>query len=165
MDNIGWNVSTNQPNDANVANDFNWFAIGNNTEAAPSVGQSSTTVGAPSTAHFMLKAFSTGGTTQQVNITLAGTGSGTVTDNNGFTCSSGTCSHFYANGTVVTLTASSPNSTFAGWAGDGDAAGCGGTGSCMFTVSQSSNITATFNSQAPLIYAPAAHVFARLEHR
>jgi len=56
VDNIGWSNATNQPLDPNVANDYNWFALGNNVLTAPPLEASTFTATAPSTAHFMLKA-------------------------------------------------------------------------------------------------------------
>jgi hypothetical protein len=57
VDNIGWSNATNQPLDRNIAQDYNWFAVGNHALAPPRRGADSITVSAPGTAHFMLKAF------------------------------------------------------------------------------------------------------------
>jgi uncharacterized repeat protein (TIGR02543 family) len=80
--------------------------------------------------------------TNQLTVNMAGTGSGTVTsDPTGISCSSGTCSHSFDYGTLVTLSASvSTGSTFTGWDGEG----CSGTGTCQVTMSAARSVTATF---------------------
>jgi Divergent InlB B-repeat domain/NHL repeat len=78
-----------------------------------------------------------------LNVTDAGTGSGTVSSSpSGILCPS-TCTANFTSGSKVTLT-ETPNSgsTFAGWSGGG----CSGTGSCVVTMSTVENVTATFNS-------------------
>ncbi len=81
-------------------------------------------------------------TAARLSVSPAGTGSGTLTSSpSGIACPE-TCSHAYATGTQVTLTATSaPGSTFAGWSGGG----CSGTGGCQVTMSSDSNVTATFS--------------------
>jgi secreted trypsin-like serine protease len=83
-------------------------------------------------------------TTFALNLSIGGTGSGSVNlDPPDVNCTSG-CSQMYASGTSVTLTASAgSNSTFAGWSG-----ACSGTTPCTVTMSQARNVTATFNSNA-----------------
>jgi hypothetical protein len=80
-------------------------------------------------------------------VTLAGSGSGTVTSSPaGISCGAD-CSEPFAPGTSVTLTATpAGGSTFAGWSGGG----CGGTGACTVTVSGSLTVTATFNGAGNL---------------
>ncbi|HME45283.1 MAG TPA: C1 family peptidase [Syntrophorhabdales bacterium] len=76
-----------------------------------------------------------------LSVSKAGTGSGTVTSYpDGINCGS-TCSASYANGTLVTLTAT-PDAlmTFAGWSG-----ACSGTGTCTVTMDTAKSVTATFN--------------------
>jgi uncharacterized repeat protein (TIGR03803 family) len=75
-----------------------------------------------------------------LTVSLAGTGSGSVTSSPaGITCPS-TCSAAFSNGTVVTLTATAAaGSTFAGWSG-----ACSGTGTCAVTISAAKAVTATF---------------------
>lgn len=71
-----------------------------------------------------------------------GTGTGTVTSSpSGLNCGS-TCSVAFAEGTTVTLTATSdPGSRFLGWFGDG----CSGTGTCTVTMAADQTVTATFD--------------------
>jgi hypothetical protein len=75
-----------------------------------------------------------------LTVSKAGLGTGTVTsDFAGINCGA-TCSANFADGTVVTLTAATASgSAFSGWSGD-----CSGTGSCIVTMSQARNVTATF---------------------
>ncbi len=76
-----------------------------------------------------------------MTVTLAGTGSGTVTSSpSGINCP-GTCSASFNSGAAVVLTASAASgSTFAGWSG-----ACSGTGTCSVTMSAAKSVTATFN--------------------
>jgi hypothetical protein len=76
-----------------------------------------------------------------LTVVKAGTGSGTVTSSPaGISCGS-TCTHKFAAGTVVTLSASAaPGSTFAGWSG-----ACSGTGDCVVTVSAAKSVSAQFS--------------------
>jgi len=71
-----------------------------------------------------------------------GTGTGTVSSSPvGISCG-GDCSEAYAEGTVVTLTATpSGGSVFAGWVGGG----CSGIGTCVVTMNSDLTVTATFN--------------------
>ena len=77
-------------------------------------------------------------------VTLAGTGTGTVTDNlDQLSCNAGTCSGSYTSGTSVILTASAGgNSIFAGWGG-----ACSSTGviaQCTVTMNSAQNVSAAF---------------------
>jgi YVTN family beta-propeller protein len=82
-----------------------------------------------------------------LNVTLIGTGTGSVTDNLGsINCVntagviSGTCSANYPAGTVVNLTASATQpSTFGGYLG-----ACTGTGACSVTMNSAQSVTASF---------------------
>jgi hypothetical protein len=78
-----------------------------------------------------------------LTVSLAGSGSGTVTSSPaGIDCGS-TCSHSYSEGTPVTLTATpASGSAFAGWS----SGGCSGTGTCTETMSANKSVTATFTS-------------------
>jgi List-Bact-rpt repeat protein/fibronectin type III domain protein len=79
--------------------------------------------------------------TSSLSVTMAGSGQGNVTG--GVSCSSGTCSGTFPQGTSVTLTAAPKSgSTFSGWGG-----ACTGTGSCVVVLSTSSaSVSATFAS-------------------
>jgi photosystem II stability/assembly factor-like uncharacterized protein len=73
-------------------------------------------------------------------VARAGTGTGTVSSTPaGISCGA-TCSHAFADGTVVSLTpAPATGSVFAGWSG-----ACSGTGACSVTMTQDAAVTATF---------------------
>jgi hypothetical protein len=77
---------------------------------------------------------------QTLSVTRSGTGTGTVTSSPvGISCGS-TCSHAFAWGTAVTLTASATTgSKFAGWSG-----ACTGTTTCHVTMSVARSVKATF---------------------
>jgi hypothetical protein len=76
-------------------------------------------------------------------VTVAGPG--TVTSNPaGIACPS-MCSHNYAQGSVITLTAHpGASSTFQGWSG-----ACSGTGACMVPIGSDQEVTATFKGPPP----------------
>ena len=83
------------------------------------------------------------GSSYNLVISNAGTGSGTVTSSPaGINCGSD-CSENYSSGTSVTLTAAADaSSTFAGWSGD-----CSGNQTtCTITMDSSKNVTATFGT-------------------
>ncbi|MES2223579.1 MAG: peptidoglycan-binding protein [Patescibacteria group bacterium] len=81
--------------------------------------------------------------TYALNVILVGDGMITSTPA-GIACGS-TCSHSFASGSIVTLTASPGiGATFLGWTGGG----CSGTGTCMVTMSTITTVTATFLSEA-----------------
>ena len=78
-----------------------------------------------------------------LNVSVAGTGAGTVTSAPaGIDCGS-SCTAEFTAGAEVTLTAlAAPGSTFAGWAG-----ACSGTAStCTVTMSSAQSVTATFST-------------------
>lgn len=82
-------------------------------------------------------------TSAKLSVSLTGTGRGRVTGA-GISCP-GTCSHTYAHGTSVTLSARpASGSSFVGWS---DA--CRGTGNCRVTLSASKSVTATFRRVPP----------------
>lgn len=83
-----------------------------------------------------------------ITVTLAGSGTGTVTSLPGRINCPTTCSFAFNKVNPVTLQAIGTG--FAGWSnGTGSAAGCTGTGNCSFTPGSDSNITATFNVPPP----------------
>ncbi|MHB1094802.1 MAG: InlB B-repeat-containing protein [Gemmatimonadaceae bacterium] len=76
-----------------------------------------------------------------LQVTLAGTGSGTVTSGDNVINCGSSCLDGFSVGSTVTLTATSgANSVFAGWSGGG----CSGTGPCVVLMDQARNVTATF---------------------
>ena len=86
-----------------------------------------------------------GPTTHLLTLTVSGTGSGAVSSTpagiSDCTASGGTCSASFAEGTVVTLTESSPHQDFfAGWSGSG----CAGLSGCAVTMSGDSAVRAVF---------------------
>ena len=95
-----------------------------------------------------------------LTVQRSGTGSGKVTSSPaGISCGS-TCSHRYANGPTVNLTASpASGSSFSGWSGGG----CSGTGSCHVTLGSNKTVTASFTKlisrSLTLSYRNAIHAF------
>ena len=87
-----------------------------------------------------------------LTVSLAGQGSGGVSDGTGGISCQPTCSHGYGIGQVVTLTATPAfGSQFAGWSGGG----CSGTAVCQVIMNADTAVTATFNlsSAAPAVNA------------
>jgi hypothetical protein len=82
-------------------------------------------------------------TTRTLTISLAGTGSGTVTSSPaGIDCGS-QCSAGYGEGTAITLHATAAaGSHFAGWSGGG----CSGSGPCSLTLDGNASVVATFEA-------------------
>jgi len=78
-----------------------------------------------------------------ITVTLAGTGSGTVSPSRAGNSCGANCYSGFASGSSVTLTATpASGSTFTGWSG-----ACSGTGSCVLTVNGSMAVTATFTAR------------------
>jgi uncharacterized protein YjdB len=96
-------------------------------------------------------------TTFPLNVTLIGTGTGSVTDNLGsIDCVNtagkitGTCTANYPVGTVVMLTANpTAPSTFGGWL-----QACSGTGGCSVTMNSAQSVTASFVPPPKMIPVP-----------
>jgi hypothetical protein len=77
-----------------------------------------------------------------LSIVKSGTGSGTVTSDDGKINCGDNCGGDYPNDTFINLTATAaPGSAFIGWSGD-----CTGTGVCPGTMDAAKNVGATFNS-------------------
>jgi uncharacterized repeat protein (TIGR02543 family) len=92
--------------------------------------------------------------THTLNVTKEGTGSGTVTSADNHISCGATCSHNYADGSSITLTATpAGGSTFDGWSGGG----CSGTGTCQISdLTADTTVTATFTQTAPP--PPTTHI-------
>ncbi|HEX4332105.1 MAG TPA: FG-GAP-like repeat-containing protein [Usitatibacter sp.] len=77
-----------------------------------------------------------------LTVAVSGTGTGMVSSDTGDISCGAACAGHYPTGTVVTLTpVADAGSGFAGWTG-----ACTGTGSCIVTLSDAANVTATFNT-------------------
>lgn len=82
---------------------------------------------------------------QTLTVTRAGGGSGTITSSPAGISCPGACSHVYASGTNVTLSAKpAAGSAFGGWSG-----ACTGTTGCTVTMSAARSVTATFRLLPP----------------
>lgn len=82
--------------------------------------------------------FGPGAGTQTLSVSV--TGNGSVTSAPGSIDCPGNCSGNFPTGSQVTLVPTAdPGWTFSGWGGS-----CSGTGSCVVTMSQARNVTATF---------------------
>ena len=80
-------------------------------------------------------------TNYTLTVHLAGTSTGTVTSSPAGISCPGTCTAFFASGTVVKLTAvPAKGAYFAGWSG-----ACKGTSACTLTMNANLTTTATFN--------------------
>jgi peptidoglycan/xylan/chitin deacetylase (PgdA/CDA1 family) len=94
---------------------------------------------------------SSGGGTTKYTLTVAKTGSGTVTSSPaGITCGpAATCAAKFEKGESVTLSAATDTgSTFGGWSGGG----CTGTAAtCVVTVSADTTVTVAFNAIHPTL--------------
>jgi len=77
-----------------------------------------------------------------LGVSPAGTGGGTIASGDGGIDCGTTCSHAYASGTTVTLTATpDAGSRFDGWGG-----ACAGTGSCAVALDQARTVSASFSA-------------------
>jgi 6-phosphogluconolactonase (cycloisomerase 2 family) len=78
-----------------------------------------------------------------LNVSLTGSGSGTVSSAPAGIACPGSCSYAYLRGTQVTLTPTvAAGSAFAGWSGGG----CSGTGDCQVTLGSEAAVTAAFEA-------------------
>ena len=73
-------------------------------------------------------------------LTVTTSGDGVVTSTDGFINCPGTCTHKYLDNTKVTLN----DTPASGWAFTGWGGACSGTGSCQVTMTQNTNVSATF---------------------
>jgi PASTA domain/Divergent InlB B-repeat domain len=90
-------------------------------------------------------------TQKTLTVTKAGGGSGSITSAPGGIDCGATCTHAFAHGATVTLTAQAGSgSTFAGWSG-----ACSGAGTCTLTLVQDRQATATFTANPPPPPPPA----------
>ncbi|MBZ5537885.1 MAG: hypothetical protein LAO31_18170 [Acidobacteriia bacterium] len=119
----------------------NGYRVGNGTitysvAANPDTSDRTADPGYPFNFHITQR-----GLNQSLTLTKAGSGTGTVTSAPpGINCGS-TCSFSFSYNQQVTLTAQAgANSIFTGWSGEG----CTGTGTCLVTMTQARNVTATF---------------------
>ena len=92
---------------------------------------------------------------QQLTVTRAGAGSGTVASApSGINCGS-TCSASFPAGSTVTLTATpAQGSTFGGWSG-----ACTGTAACTVAMSAARAVTATFNRDFGVAVSTGSLIF------
>ncbi len=81
-----------------------------------------------------------GASSQELSVSRAGGGSGTVTSTPAGIACGADCSEFFADGTEVSLAVSpGPGSVFTGWGG-----ACTGTGGCTVTMDQARSVSASF---------------------
>lgn len=87
-----------------------------------------------------------------LTVLKSGAGDGTITSTPaGIDCGLD-CTEVYPDGTVVTLTVTAvTGSTFVGWS-----APCSGSGDCVVTLNQNTEVTATFAANPSAIYLPIA---------
>lgn len=77
-----------------------------------------------------------------LTVSMAGTGSGTVSSSPAGISCAGVCSETYEEDTSITLTATAASgSTFTGWSGGG----CSGTGTCVVNMTTAYTVSATFD--------------------
>ena len=82
--------------------------------------------------------------TRSLSVSLMGDGQGSISSSPaGLSCSNGTCSASFIQGTTITLTPTvQSGNVFKGWNGV-----CSGTSKCALTLSSSQVVTATFGSE------------------
>ena len=87
-----------------------------------------------------------GSNTEEIVVTLIGTGTGTVTSvPPGMTCTGNRCTASFPTGTPVELTGvPGVNSVFTAWSGDG----CSGSGTCDVVLNSNQFVTAQFTKTA-----------------
>ena len=93
--------------------------------------------------------------TSRVIVTLAGSGTGSVSGPDGLDCPDA-CAVEYEPGSLVDLTANAASdSVFAGWSGP-----CEGLGACHLTMDGDKAVTATFSLRPFLEFSAAAYTVA-----
>jgi hypothetical protein len=99
--------------------------------------------------------------TVTLSVVKSGSGSGTVTSSPaGIDCGA-FCSHAFASGTAVMLTATAGSgSRFAGWSGGG----CSGTGTCQVTLTAATSVTATFAKKRDTTRPRVTSVKVKVNH-
>ena len=113
-------------------------------------GTSSCVVALSTSSASVSAAFATSQTVSHLlSVSLTGDGKGSVTSQpSGLTCSEGTCTASFPQGTTVTLTPSTQSgNVFQGWNGV-----CSGTSNCAVTLTSAQSLTAAFaleNSNPP----------------
>ena len=140
-----WNGALAAPTLANIDSDPNLEIVVNTVSA----GVVAYEVPDTPNARILWKTGRDGQTYRQnpdLTVVLTGSGGGVVSsDPAGIGCSFGTCIANFPNGTFLTLDASpDANSLFAGWNG-----ACAGSGTCGFTISADTSLTATFEYIQP----------------
>jgi hypothetical protein len=100
---------------------------------------------AASVVTFAVPALASAQTSYTLNVLIAGTGTGSVSNNGYLECPT-YCSVTYSPGQEVEINASAGDSSeFAGWSG----AGCSGTATCDIIMNSDETVTATFNVIPP----------------
>jgi PKD repeat protein len=101
--------------------------------------------------------FNPSGCIATLNVTLSGTGNGTVASvPGGISCLGTDCTEPYACGTTVRLTATpAPLSTFATWSGGG----CTGNGNCSVVMNVDTTVDARFDATAFNLFVGVAGQF------
>src|SRR6185503_17325597 len=102
--------------------------------------------------------FNPSGCQATLNVTLSGTGNGTVSSTPpGIACLLGTdCTEVFACGTTVLLRATpGPTSVFSGWTGGG----CGGTGTCTLVMNVNTTVDAQFTATSHPLDVSIVSVF------
>ncbi|MEO6774877.1 MAG: hypothetical protein ABI467_18035 [Kofleriaceae bacterium] len=85
----------------------------------------------------------------KLTVTIAGTGAGSVTSAPaGISCTAGTCSGLFDQGTQVTLTQTAATGAFVGWI---DA--CTGKDTCSVTLAKDTSVGALFGDPGELLWA------------
>ena len=89
-------------------------------------------------------------TSYPLSVTVIGDGTVDSSPGTDIACT-GACNQMFTSGAVLTLTATPASGySFTGWSGD-----CYGTGSCAVTMSEALSATATFQTNAVAVPAPA----------